>query len=650
MTKYKSWDDVLDVNDEHLTKVYSKMLNGYDLEGKEKEYVTNTLNFQQKKAKEIRSKKSQYTIKEVVESMFAFGIFMYLDNNNKKLDDSRKELLSKLSDDMILNLWDILSFSLEVNDCLYFNLKYVTDEKKEKYSQIYDEVNNYLSYLKIEEELSELYNLKSNTYKKIEQLKHNFIDYKSEKAHLMERAIDLLNISKNLDKETFKVLNEIVDNELYYAEADLEIDPDLNKIQESKEYLQKKNDLEKNLKTTENKIKKLVKTKELKNKDEYKSCFPFQSLASNQTIESLIVSNLLISKNNTEKYHDSVLYFVKNLLLEETVNRGLMSQSSILFASPYILLNEDFSNVTYEINDCLTNLLGSKRVSYTTFLNLNDNIKKLNIILESLDVKLKKDVFVDLKNIITQTIQNVDSLKNLDLYGDNSLLESLLLTYETCQNSNILSAINLLMDYRENKLNEEFEIKSNNWDLLNVNKYNEILKRLENKFANFKETHKSLYYPSTQIIQVDEVFFTVKASVEIDVEINDLIGSQNKAFENKTVLTSGNFINVFSKYWKVVCDNDNVKDFIKTQYEIKDVNDKKIISFIVKSLPNVKMENDQIFEWGQRLLSFILIEKDYRNLKDCASISGEIEFLAQKEILKITNSNNSQNKTKIKKF
>lgn len=657
MNKYTKWDDEIKAEDIGFLKVYASGERNY--------FSNNVIDkelYQKTKIKKIKSKKKY--LNDVFEAMLAFHI-MDEDTLKKPEENNRKHMISKLSDSLLLELVDILSMSLELSDYEYFQTRYTTEERKKKYVNIYLEIKKYEDYLsklsdvkKIKNDISFLKDeIKNITNKqKIESLSGEAENYNTYEDDI-DIYFNLLSRNSLIEHENIDDLKIIIDNIKKENEELV-----LNKQDVFDNYQTQKLKMMKEMDSLEKKANKIIQELKSAKYAIYDSKFYFQNLSNHNGLAERVVSNITISKEHSDynKYSSNTKGFL-DLLMKELLKRDLMSQASKIFTSPYILLDEKFSKRIDYMNSLSNffNELKNKKVQIKGFDvvrtveydidELTETLKDLNILWESLDnhqkINYSEAVLEVVQGNITYSIEN-------DFIICDGRLEDLLL--EALKNSLaydndlMLSVAKKIMLYREDVIN--FNLKNNsqkNKMEIDFEQYFELLGLLEKKYPNFKEKNKEFYLPSTQLILSDEVVFETRPSLEVTVDIKSLIGLQNKQFKDYPFLTRDKFVTCLNKFWKsAVLENEIMLDYISKDYLI---NEKEQIIFFVKSIPSLNMNSEQLNNWANKFLSKLLIESDWRNLKESVSIPYEIEELSQKELLEIYKTR-VKHKVQVKKF
>lgn len=661
MNKYINWDDEIKPEDIEFLKIYPSGEVNYFVNGKlEKE------DYQNSKIKALKSKKKN--IGQAVEAMLAFNI-MDEDTLKKPEENNRRRIISNLSDKLLIELVDVLSFSLELSDYEHCNTKYTTQERKDKYKNVYMEVKKYEDYLDkltaikiIREKID---NLKSDI--KDINYKQNFVDSMGEAdnfdAYQKDEDIYLQLLSIGIANSSIKIeeIKRIIDE----AEKEKEIFLFESLMLEKKTfdgYQALKVKKMKEMASFEKKVNKIVEEVKSSKFDIYNSKFPFQNLNKHSSLAEKVTSNLIINKEKSDsnKYFSNTKNFL-NLLIDELLKRDLISQASKSFTSPYVLLDENFSKQIDYMNS-LTAFFENIKVKKIKMTgndivrsleydidDLKESLKDLNILWEALDSEQK----INYSNAVLEVAQgNINySIENDFVICDGKLEDLLLETLKnhlSYNNETMLSAAKKIMLYREDVI--DFNIKKNvqkNKMEIDFETYFKLLNLLENKYPGFKEKNKELYLPSTQLILSDDVVFDTKTSLEVSIDIKSLIGLQNKQFNDYPFLTRDKFLNYFNKFWKqAVLENEIMEDFISKEYSITEKD--KVIIF-VKSIPSLNMNNEQLNNWANKFLSKLLIESDWRNLKETVNLPYKIEELSQKELLEI-NGVRAKSKTAVRKF
>lgn len=657
MNKYTKWDDEIKAEDLSFLKVYASGERNY--------FSNNVINkefYQKIKIKNFKSKKKY--LNEVFEAMLAFNI-MDEDTLKKPDENNRKHMISKLSDPLLLELVDILSMSLELSDYEYFKTKYTTEERKKKYPNIYLEIKKYEDFLsklsdvkKIKDDISffkdEIKIITNKQY--FESLSGDADNYNTYENDI-DIYFNLLSRGILREHENINDLKIVIDNIKKENEELM-----LNKQDVFDSYQVQKLKIMKEMASLENKVNKIVQELKSEKYEIYDSKFYFQNLSNHNGFAERVVSNIIISKEHSDysKYSSNTKGFL-DLLMKELLKRDLMSQASKIFASPYILLDEKFSKRIDYMNSLSNffNELKNKKVQIKGFDvvrtveydidELTETLKDLNILWESLDSRQKFNYSEAVLEVVQGNINY--SIENDFVICDGRLEDLLLEALKNSfsyDNELMLSVAKKIMLYREDVIN--FNLKNNsqkNKMEIDFEKYFELLGLLEKKYPNFKEKNKEFYLPSTQLILSDEVVFDTRPSLEVTVDIKSLIGLQNKQFKDYPFLTRDKFVACLNKFWKsAVLENEIMTDFISKDYLI---NEKEQISFFVKSIPSLNMNNEQLNNWANKFLSKLLIESDWRNLKETVNIPYKIEELSQKELLEIDKIR-VKHKVAVKKF
>lgn len=657
MNKYTKWDDEIKAEDLSFLKVYASGERNY--------FSNNVINkefYQKIKIKNFKSKKKY--LNEVFEAMLAFHI-MDEDTLKKPDENNRKYMISKLSDPLLLELVDVLSMSLELSEYEYFKTKYTTEERKEKYPNIYLEIKKYEDFLsklsdvkKIKDDISffkdEIKIITNKQY--FESLSGDADNYNTYENDI-DIYFNLLYRGILREHENINDLKIVIDNIKKENEELM-----LNKQDVFDSYQVQKLKIMKEMASLENKVNKIVQELKSEKYEIYDSKFYFQNLSSHNGFAERVVSNIIISKEHSDysKFSSNTKGFL-NLLMQELLKRDLMSQASKIFASPYILLDEKFSKRIDYMNflSNFFNELKNKKVQIKGFDvvrtveydidELTETLKDLNILWESLDSRQKFNYSEAVLEVVQGNINY--SIENDFVICDGRLEDLLLEALKNSfsyNNELMLSVAKKIMLYREDVIN--FNLKNNsqkNKMEIDFEKYFELLGLLEKKYPNFKEKNKEFYLPSTQLILSDEVVFDTRPSLEVTVDIKSLIGLQNKQFKDYPFLTRDKFVACLNKFWKsAVLENEIMTDFIAKDYLI---NEKEQISFFVKSIPSLNMNNEQLNNWANKFLSKLLIESDWRNLKETVNIPYKIEELSQKELLEIDKIR-VKHKVAVKKF
>ena len=503
-------------------------------------------------------------------------------------------------------------FSNLTNDQLskYLEEKIISDEKAlEEKKKVVDKLNEKITTKKVELEKIEETNRKikelENSKEKLQLLQKNnvmiekekgILDYNLHKAPKISNLLNLINKEQNNLKDTTKSLNtskeKLTALKLLY-DKNKEIYADLDK------YGDRVTDINKKIVSTKEKLKNLIKFKELNN-----------SLIINEAKLKEILDEETLEHNKYNQLSRNY-YLNEAFILAETLEDNMPCPVCGSYDHPHKALKNDYSITKEDLekqNEILSKIIDTRKTHESKIDSLKQNIKELN-----LDSYTDVDTTIDELNTLLDSLNN--KLKEIkDSY--NKLLKE-----KTDLTTDISKGEREIELYNDTILKSNADIERYNKDL------NDLYIELNTSYDDFEQkkiTQSELNTLSTKIKAYDTECNKYMTTIELytkEVGTKEIINIDDKVEELNKNISSCELLNSeYNDFYAVLKKEKEVANNIKVYIGNLKREEKEYLTVkLLSDTANAKLIRKQRITFENYVQSYylnnVLVEANKRLIK-----------------------------------
>ena len=503
-------------------------------------------------------------------------------------------------------------FSNLTNDQLskYLEEKIISDEKAlEEKKKVVDKLNEKITTKKVELEKIEETNRKikelENSKEKLQLLQKNnvmiekekgILDYNLHKAPKISNLLNLINKEQNNLKDTTKSLNtskeKLTALKLLY-DKNKEIYADLDK------YGDRVTDINKKIVSKKEKLKNLIKFKELNN-----------SLIINEAKLKEILDEETLEHNKYNQLSRNY-YLNEAFILAETLEDNMPCPVCGSYDHPHKALKNDYSITKEDLekqNEILSKIIDTRKTHESKIDSLKQNIKELN-----LDSYTDVDTTIDELNTLLDSLNN--KLKEIkDSY--NKLLKE-----KTDLTTDISKGEREIELYNDTILKSNADIERYNKDL------NDLYIELNTSYDDFEQkkiTQSELNTLSTKIKAYDTEYNKYMTTIELytkEVGTKKIVNIDDKVEELNKNISSYELLNSeYNDYYVVLKKEQEVFTNIKIYINNLKKEEKEYLTVkLLSDTANAKLIGKQRITFENYVQSYylnnVLIEANKRLIK-----------------------------------
>ncbi len=503
-------------------------------------------------------------------------------------------------------------FSNLTNDQLskYLEEKIISDEKAlEEKKKVVDKLNEEITTKKVELEKIEETNRKikelENSKEKLQLLQKNnvmiekekgILDYNLHKAPKISNLLNLINKEQNNLKDTTKSLNtskeKLTALKLLY-DKNKEIYADLDK------YGDRVTDINKKIVSTKEKLKNLIKFKELNN-----------SLIINEAKLKEILDEETLEHNKYNQLSRNY-YLNEAFILAETLEDNMPCPVCGSYDHPHKALKNDYSITKEDLekqNEILSKIIDTRKTHESKIDSLKQNIKELNL-----------DSYTD----VDTTIDELNTL----LYSLNNKLKEIKDSYNKLLKEKTDLTTDISKGEREIELYNDTILKSNA-DIERYNKdLNDLYIELNTSYDDFEQkkiTQSELNTLSTKIKAYDTECNKYMTTIELytkEVGTKEIINIDDKVEELNKNISSCELLNSeYNDFYAVLKKEKEVANNIKVYIGNLKREEKEYLTVkLLSDTANAKLIRKQRITFENYVQSYylnnVLVEANKRLIK-----------------------------------
>ncbi len=504
------------------------------------------------------------------------------------------------------------NFSNLTNDQLskYLEEKIISDEKAlEEKKKVVDKLNEKITTKKVELEKIEETNRKikelENSKEKLQLLQKNnvmiekekgILDYNLHKAPKISNLLNLINKEQNNLKDTTKSLNtskeKLTALKLLY-DKNKEIYADLDK------YGDRVTDINKKIVSTKEKLKNLIKFKELNN-----------SLIINEAKLKEILDEETLEHNKYNQLSRNY-YLNEAFILAETLEDNMPCPVCGSYDHPHKALKNDYSITKEDLekqNEILSKIIDTRKTHESKIDSLKQNIKELNL-----------DSYTD----VDTTIDELNTL----LYSLNNKLKEIKDSYNKLLKEKTDLTTDISKGEREIELYNDTILKSN----ADIEKYtkdlNDLYIELNTSYDDFEQkkiTQSELNTLSTKIKAYDTECNKYMTTIELytkEVGTKEIINIDDKVEELNKNISSCELLNSeYNDFYAVLKKEKEVANNIKVYIGNLKREEKEYLTVkLLSDTANAKLIRKQRITFENYVQSYylnnVLVEANKRLIK-----------------------------------
>lgn len=504
------------------------------------------------------------------------------------------------------------NFSNLTNDQLskYLEEKIISDEKAlEEKKKVVDKLNEKITTKKVELEKIEETNRKikelENSKEKLQLLQKNnvmiekekgILDYNLHKAPKISNLLNLINKEQNNLKDTTKSLNtskeKLTALKLLY-DKNKEIYADLDK------YGDRVTDINKKIVSTKEKLKNLIKFKELNN-----------SLIINEAKLKEILDEETLEHNKYNKLSRNY-YLNEAFILAEILEDNMPCPVCGSYDHPHKALKNDYSITKEDLekqNEILSKIIDTRKTHESKIDSLKQNIKELNL-----------DSYTDVDTTINELNTLLDSL--------NNKLKEIKDSYNKLLKEKTDLTTDISKGEREIELYNDTILKSN----ADIEKYtkdlNDLYIELNTSYDDFEQkkiTQSELNTLSTKIKAYDTECNKYMTTIELytkEVGTKEIINIDDKVEELNKNISSYELLNSeYNDFYAVLKKEKEVANNIKVYIGNLKREEKEYLTVkLLSDTANAKLIRKQRITFENYVQSYylnnVLVEANKRLIK-----------------------------------
>lgn len=504
------------------------------------------------------------------------------------------------------------NFSNLTNDQLskYLEEKIISDEKAlEEKKKVVDKLNEKITTKKVELEKIEETNRKikelENSKEKLQLLQKNnvmiekekgILDYNLHKAPKISNLLNLINKEQNNLKDTTKSLNtskeKLTALKLLY-DKNKEIYADLDK------YGDRVTDINKKIVSTKEKLKNLIKFKELNN-----------SLIINEAKLKEILDEETLEHNKYNKLSRNY-YLNEAFILAEILEDNMPCPVCGSYDHPHKALKNDYSITKEDLekqNEILSKIIDTRKTHESKIDSLKQNIKELNL-----------DSYTDVDTTINELNTLLDSL--------NNKLKEIKDSYNKLLKEKTDLTTDISKGEREIELYNDTILKSN----ADIEKYtkdlNDLYIELNTSYDDFEQkkiTQSELNTLSTKIKAYDTECNKYMTTIELytkEVGTKEIINIDDKVEELNKNISSYELLNSeYNDFYAVLKKEKEVANNIKVYIGNLKREEKEYLTVkLLSDTANAKLIGKQRITFENYVQSYylnnVLVEANKRLIK-----------------------------------